>query len=368
MKTYLFTDWLGAHSIWSLLDSIAARLISDGNRVIYCRFDDSNQGDARPVPDGVVTCDIEVPAKKYLLDLYRQHKAFSKALTDIINHHNVDLVHTNFAIPAISARLTAKKCHVPVVSTQHELYGSMSPHLRLGLRWTEKLCSHIVYISQTVAESFTGGELKSANESIILNGVDVKGIAAHTQPIEKRRRNRIICAGRMVPVKGQHLLLEALPLIIKEIPDAEVFFAGSGPDEQKLKDRCKQLGLEQHVTFLGWLPRENTMEAISQSTVMVIPSDGTQEGFGLVVAEALALEVPIVCSDISVFKEVAGNTAFMFKTGDSSSLANAIVSVLDEPKEAKKRADIGKKRVADMFTVDVMVGKYIDLYNSLLSK
>ncbi len=368
MKTYLFTDRLGAQSIWSLLDSISERLLLEGNDVIYCRFDDGQQGDLRAVPDGVIVYDIKVPVKKYVWDLYRQHKAFTKELSTIIKRHKVDLVHTNFAIPAISARLTAKKYGVALVSTQHELYGSMGLHLRLGLRWTAKLCDHVVYISQTVANSFTQGRNASDKESIILNGIDVGGIATHTKPFSERGPNRIVCVGRMMSVKGQRLLLESLPSILEAHPNAELLLVGSGPDEQQLKDSCKHLGLEQHVSFMGWLPRDKTMELVSSSIVMAIPSDGTQEGFGLVVAEALALEVPIVCSDIPVFKEVASDTAVMFKTGDSSSLADAIVDVFENPREAEKRSDKGKKRVTDMFTVDVMVDKYIDLYHSLLSK
>ncbi|MDW2075372.1 glycosyltransferase family 4 protein [Vibrio sp. 1863] len=368
MKTYLFTDRLGAHSIWSLLDSISERLLLEGNNVIYCRFDDGKQGDPRTVPDGVTVYDIKVPEKKYVWDLYRQHKAFTKELSTIIKRHKVNLVHTNFAIPAISARLTAKKCGVAIVSTQHELYGSMSLHLRLGLRWTEKLCDHIVYISQTVANTFTQGRNSSDKESIILNGIDVDGIATHTKPFAERSPNRIVCVGRMVPVKGQGLLLESLPSILKAHPSTELLFVGSGPDEPQLKDRCKQLGLDQHVTFMGWLPRDQAMDLVSSSAIMAIPSDGKQEGFGLVVAEALALEVPIVCSDIPVFKEVAGDTAFMFKTGDSSSLATTILDIFENQVEAEKRTKKGKQLVMDKFTVDIMVDSYLKMYETLITE
>ncbi|PKH03418.1 hypothetical protein CXF72_06305 [Psychromonas sp. MB-3u-54] len=365
MKTYLFTDRLAAHSIWCLIDPIAKKLIKNGNKVIYCRFDDNKQGEARTTPNAVIVYDIKVPTKTQLWDLYRQHRAFSKELTVIIKQHNVDLVHTNFAIPAISARLTAQKCRVPVVSTQHELYGSMGRHLQLGLRWTEKICSHIVYISQTVAKSFTADNLNANNESIILNGIDVDSIAAHIRPVSERRRHRIICVGRMIGLKRQSLLLEAMPKLIKRQPEIELLFVGSGSDEQKLKDLTKKLFIEQHVKFMGWLSREETMKTIASSSVMVIPS--SQEGFGLVVAEALALDIPIVCSDIPVFKEVAGDTALMFKTGDSQSLTDAIIDVFENPSAAESRCKQGKQRVLDRFTIDVMVDSYLKLYEKLLA-
>ncbi|PKH03421.1 hypothetical protein CXF72_06320 [Psychromonas sp. MB-3u-54] len=367
MKTYLFTDRLGAHSIWSLLDSIAEKLIENGNKVIYCRFDDNKQGEARATPNAVLVYDIKVPIKKQVWDLYLQHRVFSKELTVIIKQHNVDLVHTNFAIPAISARLTAQKCRVPVVSTQHELYGSMGRHLQLGLRWTEKICSHVVYISQTVAKSFAADNLNLNNESIILNGIDVDSISAHIKPVPERRRHRIICVGRMMEVKGQHILINAVPKLIKRQPEIELIFIGSGPDEQKLKNITKKLCIEQHVQFMGWLSRDETMKTIANSSVMVIPSDGSQEGFGLVVAESLALEIPIVCSDIPVFKEVAGDTSLMFKKGDSQSLTDAIVDIFENSSAAESRCKQGKQRVLDRFTVDVMVDSYLNLYEKLLA-
>lgn len=368
IKTYLFTDRLGAHAIWSLIDSITAKLIADGNKVIYCRFDDNNQGVARAVPDGVITYDVKVPTKKYIWDLYRQHKVFSKKLTTIIASHDVDLVHTNFAIPAISARFVAKKCGAAVVSTQHELYDSMSLHLRFGLRWTEKFCDHIVYISQTVAKSFAADKLKTNKDSIILNGIDVDRIAMHTKAFDERYLNRIICAGRMVPVKGQYFLLDAMSTIIKAQPNTELLFVGSGPDEQRLKDRCKQLGLEQHVTFLGWLSREKTMDAIASSSVIAIPSDGTQEGFGLVVAEALALQVPIICSDIPVFKEVAGDVANYFPVSNVECLANVIITSLEHSEMQKVKAENGLKRVRCLFDQRDMVKAYLSLYDILLNR
>ena len=60
----IFTDRVKAHSIWSIIDSIASALVARGDNVLYARFDDGLQGEPRNVPDGVEVRDIQVPAKK----------------------------------------------------------------------------------------------------------------------------------------------------------------------------------------------------------------------------------------------------------------------------------------------------------------
>ncbi|MDW3137690.1 glycosyltransferase family 4 protein [Vibrio sp. 1288] len=365
-KKVVFVDRLGAHSIWNVLDPIAKKLVKCGFEVCYCRMNDGQQRQALIPPKGVKTVDIKVPHAKTKLHFIFQQLIWFFHFSRFILKFKPDLVHTNFVIPGALSKFSCKLFRKgKVVSTRHELKQSMNPLLQWLEGYTARHADHIAYITDTVKNSYNQNEV---NCSIIYNGIDIEllnevGKSNHPSPV-----NKIVCVGRILPVKGQALLLEAMPQVLSKHPNSELILIGAGSDESKIQHQATRLNIDSKVTITGWLKRQKVIEKMASSSLIVVPSDGTQEGFGLVVAEALALEVPIVCSDIPVFKEVAGNTAFMFKTGDSSSLANAIVGVLDEPKEAKKRADIGKKRVADMFTVDVMVGKYIDLYKTLLSK
>lgn len=369
MKTILFTDRLGAHSIWSLLDSIAEELIKKGDKVIYCRFDDGLQGSARDIPKGVILYDIKVPQKKKLWDLLKQHRGFSKALSVILKKHRVDIVHTNFAIPAISARMVANKCNVPyIVSTQHELYQSMSIHLRIGLRLTQHLVDHICYISNEVKKSFSSNIfLDTDKSSVIYNGIDIEGIRdnipsnfSRLPVINKEQDIHLVCAGRMVPVKGQRILLEALPEVLKHYPNCKLTLIGSGPDEEDLRQLAQSLNITKHVVFTGWLERSLTVSMISTSDLMVIPSDGSQEGFGLVLAEAMALEVPVVCSDIPVFREVAGDTVKYFDVGDHNDLSRAIIEnlIFNDEQQALLR-------VKNNFNEEKMIKSYIEIYEKL---
>ena len=307
--------------------------------------------------------------------MYRQHKAYSKALTEIIHQWQPDIIHTHFAIPAISARLTAKGCKVPViVATQHELYSSMSFHLRCGTRWVEQFTDSVIYISKTVADSFghdalvyTVDKNSLSKHSVIFNGIDCQALSQLTSSDKKKKEElKIICVGRMVPVKGQSVLLNAFPEILKTYPEAQLIFAGSGPDEVALKDKAKNLGINKQVTFMGWLPRQQTLELVAEASVLVVPSDGTQEGFGLVVAEAMVVGVPVLCSDIPVFKEIGGQHISFFQVNNSDDLCKKLILLLSNEENIKRLTNSAQKRMLENFDASIMTMNYINIYEKLI--
>lgn len=379
----LFTDRVGAHSIWSLIDNISRELIKRNHEVIYVRFTDGKQIKALPIPTGVTGYDIRVPACKVIgvRDVV-QSFYFSKNFIHLLHKHRPDIVHTNFAVPGIVARILAFTNKVPViVSTQHELYDSMRWHLRWGVRFTERFVNAIVYVSKTVAKNFLtkhpsavdskDGVTEGANllHNVITNGINLTEITRVLDAGLQRDPKKIVCVGRMVPVKGQAVLLKAMPIILSKCPGIHLKLIGSGPQESELQRICAELEINQQVDFLGWLSPEATLREIATAGIIVVPSDG--EGYGLVVAEAMALETPIVASRIEAFGELLGEDdgcAWFFERGDLRGLANAVCRVLAEPTEAAACAASARKRVHDRFSVEHMVRDYLRLYDALVSR
>ncbi|MEH6453548.1 MAG: glycosyltransferase family 4 protein, partial [Psychromonas sp.] len=274
-----------------------------------------------------------------------------------------DLTHTNFIIPGALSRFACKVLRKgKVVSTRHELKQSMNPLLKWLEKRTAVYADHIVHISKVVEESYSK---TSASSTTIHNGIDLKYIESlkHGKSIIKPLS--IVCLGRMVPVKGQSVLVEAIPHVINKHPGVSVTFIGSGEDEFMLKNKVKSLNLIEKFTFKGWMERDKAMHLIASSNLMVVPTGAEQEGFGLAIIEGLAMETPLISSNIPIFREVAGDSARMFKTGDSQSLANAIIDVFENPAAAQSRSTQGKQRVMDKFTVDVMVDAYLNVYEQL---
>lgn len=365
---YCFVDRASAHSIWSLIDVIAIRLIELGNEVTYCRFVENNDSTIiRDVPDGVIVEDIVVPEKKRFFNLFTQVMIFNKKFKSIVEGQ--DLLHTNFVLPGAFARWLAYRRVKVIVTTHHELFGSMSMHWRLILKFTQRFCDSAVYISDQVHNSFFNIRGIAKKDIIIKNGVDVNNLKKLALNSEKDESIvKIICPGRFVNEKGQLILIEAMPAILKQYPNAQLFLLGEGPDEWLLKQRCNALRISDSVRFLGWVAKEETMCHIAHSDLMIVPSDGTQEGFGLVVAEAMALSTPLICSDIPVFREVADNTISYFSAGDYQDLSEVVISSLVNKKQTEEMASNASYRVNEYFDQNIMIDQYIKLYNELFMR
>jgi glycosyltransferase involved in cell wall biosynthesis len=370
----LFVDRLGAHSIWSLIDLIAIRLVDRKDQVVYCRVDDGRQREPLPLPAGVNAIDVKISrigmaGVRNIIET----AAFCRGFARILNQIAPDIVHTHFAFPSIPARAVAHAAGVPVVlSTQHELCESMRWHLRKGLRLTERYTDAIVYVSRAVARSFgyddqvnDGG---AAQHRVITNGVDVEAIQMVSSRAGRRVSGKLVCVGRMVQLKGQETLIRALPHVIAAHPRAHLMLIGTGPDESRLQALVHELDLDECVRFAGWLPREDTLREMATAQAVVVPS--IQEGFGLALVEAMLCGTPVVASDIPVFREVLNGNEYLgrlFSPGDEQALAACMRAVLEDSTEANRRAASARDHARAAFSKERMIRDYLAIYDELLT-
>ncbi|MGH7739382.1 MAG: glycosyltransferase family 4 protein [bacterium] len=374
---FCFVDRSIGPAIWRIVTPVALRLIAEGHQVDFVRLNDGREL-AGPIPTAHVNVvDISVPLKKNFYQLMWQQILFAKGFRKYLAYHKPDVVHTHFAVPSIVARWVAAKEGVPlIVSTQHEIYSSMSFHYRWGLRFTERYCSAVTYVSNTVASSFRRKAERLENTErgrkpihvVIPNGVDVGAIREAIHAAVERAPARIVCAGRMVPVKGQFLLLRALKVITGDYPKAQVVLIGSGPMEKELRELVRTLGLESQVEFTGWLPQAEVLREMASASLVVVPSSKVQEGFGLVLAEAIVCQTPLLVSDIPIFHEVLdafpGRGEF-FPEGDVTGLAEALKKHLESDAEKKRLLPALTGAEEDKLSSEKMVDSYLTLYRNL---
>lgn len=374
---FVFTERKGATAIWSVINPIASALVTRGDEVVFCRMDDGNQRQPLDVPAGVAVRDVHVSPKRKFTDLYKQHQAFSRGFSLVLEDCRPDVVHTHFCIPGISARLAAHQKRIPLlVSTQHELFGSMHPHYRLGLRLTERYVKGMTYVSRTVADSFGrpaqviengSSNRSSCAHAVIYNGVDIAKIDHICQAVPPREPRKLVCSGRMVPVKGQAVLIQAMPEILRRFADVRLVLIGTGSQEEGLKKQVTDLGLGSRVDFLGWRRHEEVITEVATAGASIMPNID-EEGFGLVLAEAMACGTPIVASCIKVFEEVLGEKdgcGWFFNKGDAPALAEAVCQVFSNAEEAQRRAARAGERVREHFSIDRMVRDYLAFYDAL---
>lgn len=138
-------------------------------------------------------------------------------------------------------------------------------------------------------------------------------------------RPLVLSVASDLPHKDLPLLLDAVALISADERPVLVL-AGHGTDSGSLPGRARQLGLEGDVRLLGSVDPGALEDLYAAAAVLATPTRA--EGFGLPVLDALGRGVPVVCSDLPVLREIAGDLALWFKPGDASSAGSALVRAL----------------------------------------
>jgi len=176
----------------------------------------------------------------------------------------------------------------------------------------------------------------------------------------------VLAAARQEYQKGLDVLLEAMPAVLEARPRARLVVAGRrGLHTPVLEDAVERLGLGERVRFLGL--RSDVPDLLGAADVFVLPS--RWEGMGGVLLEAMALEAPIVASDLATLRDALPDERYARFTPleDAAALAGEIVATLQDPTAAASRAALGRQRFLDVFTVERVATSMRDFYERALS-
>ena len=151
---------------------------------------------------------------------------------------------------------------------------------------------------------------------------------------------QIMCAGRLAAVKGQHLLIEAMAMLVSEGRNIRLLLAGNGPDRAALEQDAAGRGLTGRVSLLGNLNQEQLLEYYRQCDVFVLSSFA--EGLPVVLMEAMSMEIPCVATWVNGTPEIISHETdgLLIPPGDARALASAVARLMDDE---ELRRELGKK-------------------------
>lgn len=149
--------------------------------------------------------------------------------------------------------------------------------------------------------------------------------------------------GRLAPVKGLRVLLQALESLIVDYPDLHLTLIGDGPDRAELERLASPLG--KSVTFTGYMSQAEVAEAMRQCDIFVLPSFA--EGVPVVLMEALASGRPVVATAVAGVSELVeeGRSGFIVPPGDPVALADGIRKLADDPALRDAMGQVGREKV-----------------------
>ena len=165
----------------------------------------------------------------------------------------------------------------------------------------------------------------------------------------------LLTVARMVPRKGHKIVLEALPKVIREVPNLKYIIAGDGPEGPKLQQQARQLGIQDAVIFAGDIPHGEICDFYNLCDVLImanrLEAGGDVESFGMVFTEANAVGKPVIGGRSGGTAEAVldGKTGFLADPGNADEIAGRLLQLLKNEDLAASMGSFGMARVRAEF-------------------
>jgi glycosyltransferase involved in cell wall biosynthesis len=267
-------------------------------------------------------------------------------LVGYLARHRPEILHTHLVHADAYGQMAGVLARVPVrVSTKHGFNEFREGRLfALGDRTVASLAHVHIAISRGLARYLADTEgFDEDSFEIVHYGISPRG---EPQPYSGKAP-RLLCVGRLIPIKGHLVLLRAFAQAKQEVPELELDIAGRGPMEPALKALAKELGVADSIRFLGYV--SPIQEAIEGSAIVVVPSLG--EGFGMVALESMERARPVIAAEIGGLGELVkhGETGLLVPPGQAEPFTNAIVELARDLPRAARMGSAGRARALAEF-------------------
>jgi glycosyltransferase involved in cell wall biosynthesis len=205
------------------------------------------------------------------------------------------------------------------------IIGEITERISLKLPWEK-----VIALSLSTKDKLIKSGINKNNIITIYGGVNndfFKGVK-----VKKNKRFKICCVSRLVGYKNIDVLIKAAKIIKEKNIDFKLVIIGDGPERNNLLNLIQNLHLGSQIEIKSNLSRLNLAKELKSSSVFCLPS--SEEGFGLVILEALAAGIPYIVSDIPVLREITqnGKGGLFFKEKDSKDLANKLITLAKDKK------------------------------------
>jgi glycosyltransferase involved in cell wall biosynthesis len=295
---------------------------------------------------------------------------------------DVDLLHVHGARAALFGRLAAASLGERRPRIVYTIHGFAAPHyppprrqILLGVeRALAPLVDQFIAVSHDEKNALvTAGVARPDQVSVVWNGIDVARFQTSRVDAATLRAELglpvdttvITTTCRLFKPRDFETLLKAMRQVVDTLPSVHLLIVGDGPLRAEIAAQAEALGLAQHVTLAGW--RRDMPEIYAASDLFVLTTWGW-EGLPLTVLEAMAAGKAVVASRAGGIPEIVveGKTGLLVEQRNSTVLAEALAMLAGDAHRRRQLGRAGQTRVAEHFTLPLMVDKTISVYNRLI--
>ena len=363
MKIFLVITGLGVGGAERLLTNLADHFVAAGHEVVLAYF--HGESELRPGDPRVRLVSLQMRRSPFgvLAAMGRLRRLIREFRPDVVNSH---LVHAN-----ILTRLLRLVTPMPRLVTSAHNTNEGGRGRMLAYRLTDQLTDISTNVSDEAVVAFEQQRaLRPGRMCAIYNGIDTQGF---TFDESARRSVRgelgidasiplLLAVGRLSEQKNYPNLLQAFAGLEASSVLPRLVIAGDGPLREDLLSLAESLGVLDRVTILG--VRHDVPALLSACDLFVLSS--AREGFGLVVAEAMACDRVVVATNCGGVKEVVGEIGYLVPPHDSAALAATLACALRlSPEERLRLGQAGRDRVIANFSLDTTAERYLTIYKGL---
>ncbi|CAB4660963.1 unannotated protein [freshwater metagenome] len=255
----------------------------------------------------------------------------------------------------------------------HEVWWSKVFPFNVAMRRIGKSVDVITYLGEFTRNAISRALPRASQRAMvkIAPGIDVEHFSPDIDATLLRNslgladKAVIVSVGRLVHRKGQDRLIEALPIILSEIPNAHLLVVGQGPYLETLETLAKTKGVSEHVSFIGRIQYSELPKYFRVGDLFAMPSRSRffgleVEGLGIVYLEASACGIPVIAGDSGGAPDaVLENVTGLVVDGTNiESIAKAAISILSNPVMAKAMGLAGREWIVDSWSWQLWAKKF----------
>jgi len=282
-----------------------------------------------------------------------------------------DVVHAIYDGPiAFRAFEAARSCRLPFLLSFHGGYDTNAKIWKLNHRaLTCNLCEEANAV--TVVSKIDAARLASIG---VRRPVEIAPVPIDLTVLPPRKTNGadapIVAIGRLVPKKGFNIAIAALTMLP---PNFRLEIIGDGPEAAKLRDIARNLGVQERVTFLGFLPLNETLQRLAKARFLLHPAvqaeDGNAEGTPQIILWAQAIGTPVIAGASGSISDIVTHehSGLLVQPGDANAIAAAISRLVADSAFAEKLAEIARVEVRSSRDLSTSIREWRNRYLRTMS-
>ena len=296
----------------------------------------------------------------------------------IVRERNISTVFFGAAAPLGLLAKGLRKAgaqQIVALTHGHEVWWSKVWPFTLAMKNMSRQIDHLTYLGEFTRNAISQSVTKDAAARMvkIAPGIDTDHFSPQ-DAVQLRNdlglssKRVIVSVGRLVHRKGQDVLIEAMPEIIKTVPDAHILMIGEGPYRGYLENRAKALGIRERVTFIGRIQYAQLPQYICVGDLFVMPSRSRLaglevEGLGIVYLEASACGLPVIAGTSGGAPDavLAGETGLVVDGTSKLDVAAAVSELLLDPIRSKAMGARGRQWIIQEWGWEIWSARFAKL-------